>query len=202
MQLRKWEQSCNLRKNPSPLGEGECQANAIRPGLNPKDGPSIDSMASVSRGRKERQKRIHSVRLIFYSWLYSWLRAGSPDRGRTGRRLSRKSPESITGKKRNCKHDQTTNLDYSSLSLDYVGQADCLLSDWTLPDHYLQFGCRGWRKAVKAEVPGRFPMSDMSDQLNLPRLKPEDSGSCYAVACATTSRTQFRAGSCSPPAGA
>jgi len=38
--------------------------------------------------------------------------------------------------------------------------------------------------------------------LNLPRLKPEDSGSCYAAACAAVSRTQFRAGSCSPPAGA
>jgi len=42
----------------------------------------------------------------------------------------------------------------------------------------------------------------VSHGLNLPRLKTEDSGSCYAAACAAVSRTQFRAGSCSPPAGA
>jgi hypothetical protein len=39
-------------------------------------------------------------------------------------------------------------------------------------------------------------------RLNLPRLNPWDSGSCYATACAAVSRTQFWAGSCGPPVGA
>jgi hypothetical protein len=81
-----------------------------------------------------------------------------------------------------------------------------IMADWGKQWHSGS-GC-GWTgrrniyRSGSGKPAGQSRTVARNSQLNLPRLKPEDSGSCYAAACAAVSRTQFRAGSCSPPAGA